>query len=86
MSGVSSAQITLIAALTIVCFACSGKTSTETELGAKLQVPVGAYTGCTTSLVEVRPHIEAVSGGGGTVTLSVAGDGRSTRPSRSTNG
>jgi hypothetical protein len=85
MSGVSSTRITLIAALAIFCFSCSGKIdakttsgttdSTEKELGAKLTIPVGTYTGCTTSLVEVGPHIEAVSGGEGTVTLSVAGDG-----------
>jgi hypothetical protein len=69
----------------IVCFACSGKTdakttsgttdSTETELGAKLTIPVGAYAGCMTNLVGVRPHVEGGSGGEGTVTVSVAGDG-----------
>jgi len=70
--------------LGILCFACSAKTdaeatsgttdSTKTELGAKLTVPVGAYTGCMTSLGGVRPHINGGSGGEGTVTLSVAGD------------
>jgi hypothetical protein len=85
MSRVSSARVTLIAAMAIVCFACSGKTdaktssgttdSTETDLGAKLTIPVGAYTGCMTNLGGVRPHIEGSSGGEGTVTLSVAGDG-----------
>lgn len=82
MSGVSSARVTLIAALAIVCFACSGQTgakttsgSTDAKLDAKLTIPVGAYTGCVTSLVGVRPHIEGSSGGEGTVTLSVGSDG-----------
>jgi hypothetical protein len=82
---VSAARVTLIAALAVVCFACTGKTdvkttsgttdSTETELGATLTIPVGAYTGCMTNLVGVRPHIEAGGGGEGSLTLSVAGDG-----------
>jgi hypothetical protein len=89
MSGVSSARVTLIAVLAIVCFACSGKTDakttsgtasgttdpTETELSAKLTIPVGAYAGCMTNLGGVRPHIEGGSGGEGTVTLSVSVDG-----------
>lgn len=81
MSGVSSARVTLIAALALVCFACSGKTGAKMTLGstdsteAKLTLPVGAYAGCTTSLVGVSPHIEGSSGGDGTVTLSVASDG-----------
>lgn len=85
MIGVSSARVTLIAALTTVCFACSGKTdakttsgstdSSDAELGAKLTIPVGAYADCTTRVAGIRPHIEGSSGGEGTVTLSVAGDG-----------
>jgi hypothetical protein len=85
MSEISSAQATLIAVLAIVCFACSGKTdaktpsgttdSTETKLGAKLTIPVGAYMGCTTNVDSVRPRIQGLGGGQGIVTLSVAGDG-----------
>jgi hypothetical protein len=82
MTRVSAARVTLIAALGSLCFACSEKTdakptsgttdSTETELGAKLTVPVGAYTGCITNFGGVRPLINGGSGGEGTVTLSVA--------------
>jgi hypothetical protein len=84
MTGVSVAEVTLIAALGAFCFACSAKTdanpasgtsdSTGTELGAKLTVPVGAYPGCMTTIGGVRPHINAVGGDEGTVTLSMASD------------
>jgi hypothetical protein len=84
MSGLLAARATRIATLGVLCLSCSAKTnaeptsgttdSTETELDAKLTVPVGAYTGCVTSLGGIRANTNAGGGGEGEVTLSVAGD------------
>jgi hypothetical protein len=85
MTGAALARVTLIAVLAFVCFGCGGGTetkttspttdSTETELGAKLTIPVGDYAGCTTTIVGVRPRSVGTGGGDGTVRLSAADDG-----------
>lgn len=59
------------------CFACGGRTSPgSSTLGSDggassvtLTIPLGSYSGCTSSMVTVSPHFEGTAGGDGTITL-----------------
>jgi hypothetical protein len=43
--------------------------------GVALTIPVGEYTGCAVSTVEIAANLEASNGGNGTLTLSMNGGG-----------
>ena len=49
--------------------------ASEGGIGVALTIPLGQYTGCTASTVNIGGNVEATGGGDGTVTLSTDGDG-----------
>jgi hypothetical protein len=75
----SCTRAALVGVLGVVCFACSGKMASATKDGtsadASLTIPLGVYTGCATTLVNIAGNSEGTSGGDGTVTLSADGKG-----------
>ena len=65
------------AIIAAACIACGARTSTgSSTLGSDsgassvtLTIPLGSYSGCTSSMMTVSPHFEGTSGGDGTITL-----------------
>ncbi|HEX7601889.1 MAG TPA: hypothetical protein VF316_09800, partial [Polyangiaceae bacterium] len=70
-------SLLLSAIVAAACFACGGRTSPgSSTLGSDggtssvtLTIPLGSYSGCTSSMVTVSPHFEGTAGGYGTITL-----------------
>ncbi len=63
------------------CFACGARTSLDSNtLGdasgtsVTLTIPLGAYSGCSSTLVTLGPNFVGTSGGEGSITLAQASD------------
>jgi hypothetical protein len=79
-----STRLVLAGTLVAACFACGAVAPADPPAvldasgagtGAALTVPIGQYTGCTMSTVNLAANLEATNGGNGTVTLSMDGEG-----------
>jgi hypothetical protein len=72
----------LLPAIIAACLACGDRTSLDSDPRADaagtsvtLMIPLGSYSGCSSTMVTVGPNFEGVSGGDGSITLAQEGDG-----------